>query len=133
MESYRHDEEGELSESFLLAVQDAVRRHIRLAHVHAAVKHPTDEQKEAILFQCGFAVGVGKDWGSNNCLPDSLLQLMQENKVIAHCEELVREEACAALREELSKLPEESPLRPRQRDPLNSCPLFLDHTAFLAK
>ena len=53
------------------------------------------------------------------------------NNVISGCDELVRKAACAALREELKKLPEDSRLRPMRRDPLDSRPLFLDDAAFL--
>ena len=56
---------------------------------------------------------------------------MQENDVIACGHKNDRKAACAALREELTNLPEESPLRPRQRDPVNSRPLALDDSAFL--
>ena len=127
----RHHEEGELSTDLFHAVHDVVRRHIRLAHAHSAVKHLTDEQKEAVLRRQGLTVGVGEVWGANNCLADSLLQLMQEHEVIACCHKNDRKAACAALREELTNLPEESPLRPMQRDPVNSCPLVLDDRAFL--
>jgi hypothetical protein len=128
---HRHHEEGELSTPLLEFVHDVVRRHVRLAHAQAAVKHITDEEKEADLCRQGFRVGVGEVWRANNCLADSLLQLMQEHKVIASCHKNDRKAACAALREELTNLPEESLLRPMQRDPVNSCPLALDDRAFL--
>jgi len=130
-ESHRQHEEGELSTPFFRAVHDVVRRHIRLAHTHSAVNHLTDKQKEAALLRQGLTVGVGEVWGANNCLPDSLLQLMQENEVIVSCRQNDRQAACAALRVELTKLPEESPLRPGRRDPVNSRPLGLDDSAFL--
>ena len=128
---YRHHEDGELSASLFRAVHDFLRRHVRLAHTHSAVKHPTDDQKVAVLRSQGLTVGVGREWEANNCLADSLLQLLQEHEIIASCPENVRQAACAALREELTNLPRDSPLRPMQRDPVISCPLALDDRAFL--
>ena len=131
LESYRQHEEGELATPVMLAVHDVVRRHIRLAHSQFAVTHLTDKQKVAALLRQRLKVGKGNVWGANNCLADSLLQLMQENKIIAPCPELERKEPCAALREALIKLPENSPLRPRGRDAVNSSDLGLDDGAFL--
>ena len=131
LEYYRQQEEGELAGPAMLAVHDVVRRHIRLAHSHSAVTHLTDQQKVEVLLREGLKVGQGNDWGANNCLPDSLLQLMQENKIIASCPELERKEACAALRAALIKLPEKSVLRPRRRDAVNSSHLGVDDGAFL--
>ena len=131
LESDRQLAEGELSDPRLLALQATVRHHMRLAHHHADVRYPSDDEKVDKLRRDGFHVGVGQTWGSNNCLPDSLLQLMQAHNVITRCDELVREAACAALREELNQLPENSQLRPMRRDPLNSRPLCLDDKAFL--
>ena len=96
-DSHRNHEEGEVSTPFLFAVHDFVRRHVRHAHSHSAVKHITDEQKVAALRRQGLSVGVGKVWGANNCLADSLLQLMQEHKVVASCPEHQRAAACVAL------------------------------------
>jgi hypothetical protein len=129
--SHQQHEEGELATPLLFAIHDVVRRHIRLAHANAAVEHLTDKQKEAALHRQGLKVGLGKVWGENNCLPDSLLQLLQENKIVARCVERDRATACAALRAELTNLPADSPLRPRQRDAVNSSDLGLDDSAFL--
>ena len=132
LEFYRqHDEEGDLATPVMLAVHDVVRRHIRLAHSHSAVTHLTDKQKVAALLRQGLKVGKGNVWGANNCLADSLLQLMQENKIIAPCPEMERKAPCAALRESLIRLPENSPLRPRRRDAVNSIDRGLDDGAFL--
>ena len=94
---HRQHEEGELSTPFLFAVHDVLRRHVRYAESRSAVKHITDEQKIADLCRQGLTVGVGEVWGANNCLADSLLQLMQEHKVVASCPEHQRAAACAAL------------------------------------
>ena len=131
VEKYRQREEGELGKPVLLALHDVVRRHIQLAHLHSAVEHISDEQKEAALLRQGLKVGKGKVWGANNCLPDSLLQLMQESGIIARCAERDRKEPCVAVRAALTSLPEDSPLRPRRRDAESSRVLGLDDGAFL--
>ena len=131
LDAHRQHEEGELATPLLFAIHDVVRRHIRLAHANSAVKHLTDGQKEAALRRQGLKVGVGKVWGMNNCLADSLLQLLQENSIIARGVEEDRKQACAALRTELLSLPENSPFRPRRRDAVSSCDLGLDDAAFL--
>ena len=115
----------------MLAVHDVVRRHIPWTHSQSAVTHLTDKQKVAALRRQGLKVGKGNVCGANNCLADSLLQLMQENKIIAPCSDLERNEHCAALREALIKLPENSPLRPRGRDAVNGTDLGLDDGAYL--
>ena len=131
VEKYRQCEEGDLGEPVLLALHDVVRRHIQLAHLHSAVEHISDEQKEAALLRQGLKVGKGKVWGRNNCLPDSLLQLMQESGIIARCAERDRKEPCVAVRAALTSLPEDSPLRPRRLDAESGRVLGLDDGAFL--
>ena len=131
VEKCRQHEEGELGELVLLALHDAVRRHIKLAHLHSAVEHISDEQKEAALLRQGLKVGKGNVWRANNCLPDSLLQLMQESGIIARCPEGDREAPCAAVRAALTSLPEDSPLRPSRRDAASNRVLGLDDGAFL--
>ena len=116
----------ELAEPGMLAVHDVVRRGIRLAHSQFAVTHLTDKQKVAFLLRERLKVGKGNVWGANNCLADSLLQLMQENKIISLSPELERKESCAVLREALIRLLENHCLRPRWCDAVNSSDLGLD-------
>ena len=110
----------------MLAVHDVVRRRIRLAHSQFAVTHLTDKQKVASLLRERLKVGKGNVWGANNCLADSLLQLMQENKIIALFSELERNESFAVHREALIRLLENHCLRARWCDAVNSSDLGLD-------
>ena len=74
----------ELAEPGMLAVHDVLRRRIRLAQSQYAVSHLTDQQKVEALPRERLKVGKGNVWGANNCLADSLLQFMQENKIMAY-------------------------------------------------
>lgn len=125
-ESIRH------SDAVSEAIYDVLLRHVRLAHQQRAVDHPSDEQRKADLSRQGLTVGQGQIWATNNCLSDSLLQLLREAgfvdlSVDAH----QRREACWALREELKSLPEGSSERPRKRDPMRSFDMGYDPDAFL--
>ena len=129
LQVYQEHPEGVFADRAITTIHDAVRRHIRLAHTHAAVDFPTDTQKVEALRREGLEVGVGKVWGCNNCLADSLLQLMQLNNIVARA--VNREVACDALRLALTQLPLEDPLRPRDRDPVTSRILRVNNRAYL--
>ena len=125
-------EEVLFGEDLLDAVFQIVRRHMRAAGAHRADLHMTDAEMRAKLCREGLHVGLGKIWNSNNCLSDSLLQLLREAGFVdASVDADARKEACLELRRRLVDLPEDSPLRPRCRDPMLNTDLGLDNEAFL--
>ena len=127
-----NDESVRFSDSVLQAIINVVHRHVRLANIHRVVQHPSDEKRKEALRREGLTVGCGKIWRTNNCLSDSLLQLLMEFGVVhSSLDEEQRRAACLALREHLNLLPEDSMERPRDRDVMSGTDLGLKPDAFL--
>jgi hypothetical protein len=111
------------------AIHKRVRRHVCLAAEHSVVVHKTDADMKDSLTGQGFVFGIanGKE---NNCLSDSLLQLLESHGFVDSLSRQQREKACVALREDLNLLPPQDPLRPRSREGVEAMPdagAFLQH------
>jgi len=101
----------------LEALTKKMRGFVRIAADNAAMPVCSDEHRIAQLREHGWERKFGLTFGENNCLADSLLQLLVRCGVLSsEITEVQREEACAANRSSLQRSDPALGLRPRQRD-----------------
>ena len=106
---------------------EKVRTFLLLVAQNADVPLRTDEERLAELRRDGFERRVGRVWGRNDCMADSLLQLLMAHGVLAtDITDVERDAACEANRRELvhSDLPNRRPRDLRGRDDPRA---FLEH------
>ena len=106
---------------------EKVRTFLLLVAQNADVPMRTDEERLAELRRDGFERRVGRVWGRNDCMADSLLQLLMAHGVLAtDITDVERDAACEANRRELvhSDLPNRRPRDLRGRDDPRA---FLEH------
>jgi hypothetical protein len=99
----------------------ALRRHVQ-EHRHAMRPQMTDQGKLEELKACGFVWSHGNVWLTNNCLADSILQLLIGYGIVAH--DIDRRAACLANRAALEAQPD---LVPRQRNGARDLGGYLQH------
>jgi hypothetical protein len=113
-------EAGLLEEHHLEYVRDTLRAHVRLSVQNKHVEPTSDEARLRELESSGLRRGRGEihrdaDGPANQCLADSLLQLLIRSGFLADTITMPdRQYACQANRRQLVEGPAE--LRPRERD-----------------
>ena len=110
-------EEDVRLELMLDALARKMRGFVRIAVDNRAMPVCSDEDRIEQLRVRGWEKKFGLTFGQNNCLADSLLQLLVRCGVLSsEITEVQREEACAANRSSLQRSDPALGLRPRQRD-----------------
>ena len=91
---------------------------------------PSNDERLAQLKRLGYEHRIGKVWGANNCLADSLLQLLVWHGIVDErvnvSPEVDRRDACAACRTHLCELPEDRNLFPRNADDTRNDEAYLE-------
>ena len=111
-------------------VLDTIARFKSAAEANADVVVPSNAERLEQLRHEGYEVRRGEVWGENNCLADSLLQLLVWHGIVDErvnvSPEVDRRDACAACRTHLCKLPEDRNLFPRNADETRNDEAYLE-------
>ena len=114
------------------AVMRATRGFVRIAAENETMPQMEDEARIAQLREQGWEKRFGRVFEANNCLADSLLQLLVHHGVLSpEISEPERQKACTANREGLLASDSALGLRPRKRDPFTAADLGEDDGAYL--
>ena len=123
-------EECLMEERVLECVMRTLRAHLRAAVQNKGVDSASDTARIAQLRSIGLLRGRGEVFRANQCLADSLLQLLMHLGFLSPSITMeARRVACAENRRQLTMGPAD--LRPRNRDPFSSSDYGEDPRAFL--
>ena len=122
---------GELWDVAWLEVTECLRRFVRLADQNGEVPTLTEHQRlQQLASQRGLERGRGEVYGRNDCLTDSLLQVLAHAQLLPALPREDRDVACEQNRAAL-QFHYNPALRPRQRDAATGADLGECSTAFL--